>query len=232
MAMGTFVEGKVIDNGTGTATTAAFTNAFATGQLVAVMAAFDGSANTITSVTDSKGNTYVQVPGMSVTNGLNPGCGLDMWYAVVTAGGAAPTVTVNYNATGTNANVAVQYFNGFVGTPTLDKVHSQINASSTTATSGATAATTQAVELVIGLAAHAATTSAFTLGAGYTNLSTNNIALRANAMESLVTAATGAQTATFTIAAARVNAGGVATFYDAVAGGANNGAAFLSMLGA
>jgi len=61
---------------------------------------------------------------------------------------------------------------------------------------------------------HASTTSAFSLGSGYTNLTTNNVSARAVAMESKVVAATGAQTATFSIAAARVNIGGVVTFSD------------------
>jgi hypothetical protein len=214
-----FVEGQVIDNGTSVATTPAFTNSFAVGQLVVVCIAFDGGANAVTSVVDNAAvsNTYNLISTASVGNGTT--MYLATYYSIITTAKASPTVTVNYNSAATNADVCVQYFNGFVGTATLDKSVAQTNASSTTCTSGASAATTQSVELVVGMGVHISTTSAFTLGAGFTNLTTNNIAARAVAMESLVTASTGAQTANFSIAAARVNAGAVVTFYDNVGGG-------------
>lgn len=209
-----FVEGQVVDDITGVATTPAFTNAFAVGQLVVVTICCDTTANPVTNVTDNATipNTYTIVTNATVSNATNL-CQI-VYYSVITTAKASPTVTVVYNSTASNADVAVQYFNGFVGTATLDQAKSQVNASSTTATSGASGTTTQATELVVGMATHISTASAFTLGAGYTNLTTNNIAARAVAMESKVVASTGAQTATFTIAAARVNSGGVVTFYD------------------
>jgi hypothetical protein len=214
-----FVEGKAIDNSTGVATTAAFTNAFAVGQLVVVTIAFDGGANTVTSVTDNASvpNTYNLISGASAGNGST--MYLATYYAIITTAKSSPQVTVNYNSSGTNADVIAQYFNGFTGTPTLDKSQSSVNASSTTCTSGATSATTQATELIVGGGVHISTTSVFSLGTGYTNLTTNNISARAVAMESKVVSSTGAQTATFTIAAARVNTGAVTTFYDNAGGG-------------
>lgn len=211
-----FVEGKTIDSTTGSATTAAFTNTFAVKQLVVVTIAFDGGSNTVTSITDnaSTSNAYVLISNASVGNGTT--MYLATYYAVITTAVASAQVTVNYNSTGTNANVAVQYFNGFTTAPTLDQAHAQTNASSTTTTSGATSATAHAAELVVGMGVHISTTSAFSLGTGYTNLTTGNVAARAVAMESKVVSSRAAQTATFTIAAARVNAGAVATFYDAV----------------
>lgn len=208
-----FVEGKVVTNGTGVATTPAFTNAFVAGQLVVVNIIYDGGVTGLTtSVVDSKGNTYHQVGSFALADSAT--IAIDAWYAVITTGGAAPTVTVNFNSAATNVNVVVQYFNGFTGTPTLDKAKSQFNTSSTTVTSGASAATIVATELVVGLAGHAATVSAFSLGSGYTNLTQSSVANMQAAMESKMVYATGAQTATFTIAAARVNMGGVLTFYD------------------
>jgi hypothetical protein len=122
---------------------------------------------------------------------------------------------LNFNATSENCVLVVQHFNGFTGTPTLDKKSTSSNVSSTTITSGATATLAQAVELVIGLGIHASTTSLISLGAGYTNLTEVSIAAREAAMESKVVAATTAVTATFSIALARVNIGGVVTFYAA-----------------
>lgn len=224
-----FIEGQVIDNGTGIATTPAFTNAFAVGQLAVVTIAFDGGANTTTSVTDNATtpNTYTLISGSSVGNGTT--MYLATYWAKITTAKASPTVTVNYNSATTNADVCVQYFNGFVGTPTLDQSKSTVNTTSTTVTSGASSATTVAAELVVGAGVYISTATTFTLGAGYTNLTANNIAARAVAMESKVVAATGAQTATFTLGATRVNTGAVSTFYDAVGGGTT--AHNLTMLG-
>jgi hypothetical protein len=58
------------------------------------------------------------------------------------------------------------------------------------------------------------TATTFTLGSGYTNLTADNVSNEAVAMESKVVSSTGTQTATFTLGAARVNTGGVVTFYD------------------
>lgn len=214
-----FLEGQVANATASPVATPAFTNALAVGQLVVVYVTYDaGLAALTTSVTDSKGNTYINVPSFYALDATN-NMAIDCWYAVVTTGhtGAAPTVSVAFNAVSANANIVVQVFNGFVGTPTFDKKNTSVNASSTTATSGASAATTVAAELVVGGAVHTGTVSAYSLGAGYTNLTQSSVANRQAAMESKVVAATGAQTATFTIALARANIGGVATFYDLVA---------------
>lgn len=211
-----FVEGQSAANGTGVATTPAFTNTFALGQLVVVTIMFDGGANAVTSVVDnaSTSNTYTLISGASVGNGTT--LYQAVYYAVITHSKASPTVTVNFNSAATNAGAVVQYFNGFVGTPTLDKSHSSLNTTSTTVTSGASTATTYPIELVIGSGTYAGTATTFSLGTGYTNLTqlNNSTDTVYAAMESLLTSTTGAQTATFTLAVTKVNAGGVVTFYD------------------
>jgi hypothetical protein len=69
-------------------------------------------------------------------------------------------------------------------------------------------------QVVVGGFGHASTTSAFTAGSGYSNLVTQNVAAAAVAQESKIVAATGAQTATATIAASRAWGAIVATFQD------------------
>lgn len=214
-----FVQG-VVKNATATpAAFPAFGTAVAVGDLIVVLAGGDGGVTgTVVSVTDSLGNTYTQVPSFDFANAggtLN----MDAWYSVVTHAGSSNVVTVAFHDTLENFNGVVQHFNGFTATATLDKRSTSSNASSTTCTSGATATTTNANEIVIGMGIHASTTSAFSLGTGYTNLTQSNVSARATAMESKIVSATGAQTATFSIAAARVNMGGVLTFYDGAGGG-------------
>jgi hypothetical protein len=109
--------------------------------------------------------------------------------------------------------VAAQYFNGFTGTPTIDKSNGTAG-SSTTANPGTSATTTVANELVVVGAGHAGTASAFSLGSGYTNLTTVNQANAAVGQESKVISSTGTQTGTMTIAASRAWGAILATFYD------------------
>lgn len=218
-----FVEGKAVTNTSGTATTAAFTNTFALGQLVVVTVDYSTGTNVTTSVTDNATtpNTYTLISAASLGNGSS--VYQAVYWAKITTARASPTVTVNYNATSANAVMIVQYFNGFVGTPTLDQPKSTLNATSTTVTSGASSATTQAIELVVGMGSITENkTSTWTLGSGYTNLTSvgSSAALpRAGiAMESKIISSTGAQTATFTISVTDVSVGSVVTFYDAASG--------------
>lgn len=212
-----FVEGQIKDSGSSPATTSAFTANIGVGQLLVAYGCNDsGLSGQMTGVTDSKGNTWTQVPGMDTTNAV--GVSLDAWYCIPTTGGTGFTVSVAFNAANGNMNAIVQYFDGFTGTPTLDKVKTTADTGTpTTCTSGATATTTVADELVVGGAVHASSLSVFTAGSGYTNLTESPVAFREGAMESKVVSSTGAQTATFTIAAGRACIGGVATFYDDVA---------------
>jgi hypothetical protein len=91
--------------------------------------------------------------------------------------------------------------------------------SSVTANPGTTAATTNANELIVIGAGHGGTASAFSLGAGFTNLSTVNVANAAVGQESKVVASTGTQTGTMTIALSRTWQAGISTFYDNAGGG-------------
>lgn len=197
-------------------TTTAFGVTLGVGQLLVASTSDDSglATNGVTGVTCSDGTTLTRIPGASGAGSVS----LSMWYGVVVAGGASKTVAAAWNVGNTGRlTIAAQVFNGFTGTPTLDQV-STTGSTGTAVSSNATPATTQSAEIVVGGAAHAGTASAFSLGTGYTNLSTVNQANAAVAQESKVVAATGAQTATFTIAASRDWEAGVATFYDLVAG--------------
>lgn len=192
----------------------AFGSAVTAGNLIVVTTAdTSGATNGVTNVTDTGGNTYTQIMDTHGTNGFQ------MWYAVVATGGSSFQVSVTWD-TGFTSKIefVAQEFQGFTGTPTLDVSHFAPASGGTTSTapnSGATATTSQANELVVGGAQHSGSTSAFSLGTGYTNLGTVNSASCAVAQESKVVSSTGTQTAAFTIAASREWICGVATFYDA-----------------
>lgn len=223
-------QATVTGSGTTSPTTSgAFGVTLGASQLLVVTTADDSglSLNGVTGVTCSDGTVLTNIPTASGAGSVS----MNMWYGVIVAGGASKTIAVSWNVVNTGrVTFAAQSFNGFTGVPTLDQV-STTGSTGTAVSSNATPATTVAAELVVGGAAHASTISAFTLGTGYTNLGTQNVANAASAQESKVVAATGAQTATFTIAASRDWECGVATFYDLVGGGAAVSSVGMPMMG-
>lgn len=182
------------------------------GDLIVVTVGDDsGTEGVLTSVGDTGGNTYTKI----ADTGSNDTGTETIWYTEVVTGGASFHVIINATGGFARLTCAAQEFNGFVGTPTFDKVSALANGNSTAALSATSGTLTQAAELVVGGFTHYATVSAFSLGTGYTNLGTVNVANAAVAQESKIVAATTAVTAAATIAAAREWNAYVVTFYDA-----------------
>jgi len=185
--------------------------------LIVLFAMGDGGSLAIpavSNVTDTLANTFTEVPNFEFANVAGTQ-NMGVWYAVVTNAGSNDVITVTFNASAENFAGVVQQFTGFTGTATLDKMSTTTTATaSTTCAMGTTGVTTQANEVVIGGCEHASTASAFSLGTGYSNLTQISVAARQSAMQSKIISSTGAQTGKMTIAAARVNIGGIVTFYD------------------
>ncbi len=194
-----FVQSTTANATTTPAVTTAFAAATTAGNTIVVTISDDsGGLTAVTGVTDSKGNTYQRI---LIQDGVST---LQAWWCpAITGAGTTHTVSIAWNTAATGrVTAAAQEFGGFAAAPVVDRTI--VNAAtSTAATSTATAATTAANELVVGALSRAGTASAMSLGSGYTNLGTVNVANAGVAMESKVVAATGAQTATFTIAASR-----------------------------
>lgn len=212
-----FVSTGTVSDATGTATTTSL-GTTATGQLIVVSYADDSAGTTtFTSMTDNATtpNTYTAADSFRL-NAVT----YRLFYAVVTTANAAHTVRVNWStAAASRGTVVAQYFNGFTGVPTIDQATGGTGTGTSANTGITTGATINANEIVVVGAAHAATVSAFSLGAGYTNLGTVSVANAQIAQESKVVAATGTQTGVLTIAASRAWASSIATFYDLVAAG-------------
>ncbi len=188
------------------------------GNLLVAGITFDsGTLNTITGVTDSKGNTWVKAVELDATDLVG------IWYAANIVGGSAHTINIAYNdSVGDAISCVVQEFSGIATSSPLDKT-AIADGTSTAPNSGASAATTQADELVVGVAGWFGATTTASLGSGYSNLAQVAKANASTAMESKVVAATGAQTAAFTLAASRDWACAVATFKAASGGGGGGG---------
>lgn len=206
-----FVQSTTGNTTTSPTTTSAFGSSTTSGNLIVVTCSDDSALTTNgIAVTDSKGNTYTKV--IHAANAST----LSMWYSATITGGASHTVTATWSEAATGrVTVVAQEFSG--GYNTLDKSTSATG-SSTTPSSGATAATTVADEQVVGGVSRAGTASAISLGSGYTNLGTVNVADAGVGQESKAVSSTGAQTATFSIAASRAWVCGVLTFSGAASG--------------
>lgn len=136
-------------------------------------------ADTVTSVTDNAGNTYVAVPKRAVSTVVN--VGLEIWYS---AGAKAGATTITVTSNSTRAIVAWEFTN-IKTTGPLDNGTKVDNQAASTTPLGASIVTAQDRELVIatiivqnqvsGIHANSAFTNDQTaLGNGWAHLTSNN----------------------------------------------------------
>lgn len=215
---GAFVQSTTGNAVTSPTVTTAFASATTGTNLIFVVTSDDsGLTTSVTAVTDNKSNTYTKILHVAGTSSMS------VWYAKNIAGGSGHTVSVTWNEANTGrCAVAAQELSGLDTTAPLDKSTSATG-TSTAPSSGASAATVQADELVCGALSYGGTVTTTTLGSGYTNLGKVDVANTGVAAESKVVAATGAQTATFTLAASRTWLAAVVTFKAAGGGGGGGG---------
>lgn len=162
---------KVDENASSSATSLALTvpaSGVAAGQLLIVTGG-QSSLGTITSVTDSRGNTYaVDVTRATVA------CGSCIASCIVgTALQSGDTITVNFSGAATFCVAACHQFapaSGKVWQSGVDKTTSA-SSTSTTPSSGATATLSEADELCIGAVSFTNTTAGFEPDSGWTALS-------------------------------------------------------------
>lgn len=199
--------------GTGTYTTGAFAAAPTVGNTLFAMVSSDGNTNNITAISDTQGNTWTQDFIRQDTRAVS------IWRAPVTSAAAGMTVTVTYNgASSNNSGVIVQEFSSATAL-TLDQTKGGTGTSATP-TTGASAATTNANEVVIAGSVMTSTEASFTgAGAGYSNAVGVIVSAANVAMESAVISSTGAQTATFSWPTSRIYSALLATYYEAAGGG-------------
>jgi hypothetical protein len=193
------------------------------GKLAILRFGYQSDTVTISSVTDDAGNTWSVAVSVHSASGDNQTSAIA--YLVVPAGGlSGATVTITLSATSTLAG-HVAYFDSDTGWPSqatvLDKT-SGLNTGLVTAwTSNATATTTQADELLVGVAysGGAINGGTSTPGSGWTE---ENEQVLTNSGYELVTewqkvTSTGAYAATGTWSAAEIAACCIATFKTAAA---------------
>ena len=164
-----------------------YTAAQTAGNLNVVAVMWGDTTSTVSSVTDSKGNTYALAVGPTKATGLTSA----IYYAKNIAGGSN-TVTVKFNQTASYPNVNVLEYSGLDTANPLD-VRAAATGSGTTANSGS-ATTTSANELIVGAGNP---TSVFTAaGSGFTSRIINAFG---GISEDKIVSSTGSYNATATL---------------------------------
>jgi hypothetical protein len=138
-----FVQVKSTTQTSGTTVAIAYPAAQTAGNLNVVAVMWGDTTSTVSSVTDSKGNSYALAVGPTKATGLTSA----IYYAKNIAGGSN-TVTVKFNQSAGYPNVNVLEYSGLDTANPLD-VSAAATGSGTTANSGS-ATTTSANELIVG----------------------------------------------------------------------------------
>lgn len=178
--------------------TAALASSTTTGNTMVVCIATDGAtANDVTSVTDTAGNSYSRI---NSTYDVPDSDGIEWWIARNITGGASQIVTAHDSLSNLGSIVATEVS----GLPTSGNITdgyggtAAFTNSLTATTAGSTA---NAADIIFGAGSTAtAAANTWTVGSGYSNLTTTvgtNAGINL-AVESKVVAATGSQTATLT----------------------------------
>jgi len=201
----TLVQSNAVEgSGVGSVSTAFLSNSTA-GNLLIAFVRMSTTTQTVT-VSDTRGNTYADAV-------LQPqsadGHQIHIFYAPNVRGGAN-TVTARFSASNNHPWLAVYEYSGLKA---LDRTaHAQGN--NTAPTSGATAATTSANELVfVGLGLPSSYAGSVTAGSGFTlGVEDANLNGSRGATEQSIVASTGAYVGAFTLSGARNWSCAVATF--------------------
>ena len=138
-----FVQSNSATANSGTSIAIPYNSLQIAGDLNVVAVMSGDTTSSISSVTDSKSNTYTRAVGPTTTTGLQQ----SIYYAKNIAGGSN-TVTVKFNSSASYPNVNVTEYNGLSTANPLD-VTAAASGSGTTASSGS-ATTTSVNELIVG----------------------------------------------------------------------------------
>lgn len=178
-----------------------------------VVGTTDGPIANLSTPTDTSGNVYQLLA--TIDGGWTIKMKLWACYDIATSAGVN-TVTMNDSFSLTN--MFIFEVAGLATSLAFDKQASAQQGSATALSSGNTATTTNANELLLGITGNANTLSLLpTIGAGYSNLQTTGSTNMWGGSEEAVVGSTGAQAATFTLPANATNSTtAIFTFSDTI----------------
>jgi hypothetical protein len=174
-------------------------NNITTGNLLILVAGLDGAARSVSSVTDTAGNTWTLVESVASPNAPTSSY-VSLWYTVVSAGGGTrPTITANLSA-GNNHGLILREYSGLTATPVDVTENAAANSTVSSFTSDTTSTPSQADSLVVGAAMVRSTSSSYTASSGGSFTNTAEVGLnyvKVLAQDKIITAASG-QASSFT----------------------------------
>lgn len=176
------------------------------------------TATTISSVTDSAGNTYTEA-GSARSIDSSAGSIADIWYARNSASGAT-SVTITPSASVTSGGAVIWEFSGASTSAPFDQVGVLNSQASSATPSGSPVTTASAVEVIVSLVAVAGNVSGINSGNAFTNDST----LKGNGWAHFITSSTGTYTAQWSQNPAGTYASSTASFKAASTTGSGGGA--------
>jgi hypothetical protein len=173
----------------GTVTTAAFNRPVTLGNLMVVWIWYKSTAQTVTGVTDSAGNSYQRAVGPTAGAGTMAGFQQEIWFAKGINGGSNFTVTATFTAQATfEKSISAHEYSGASASDPLDVTSAAIGA---TANASSGTATTSTARLIFGAAIFAGSGAA---GPGFMRRSS----LKNNVTEDGPITSLGSAAATFT----------------------------------
>lgn len=216
IAFVTSASGNNYSGSNGTPAAAAFV-ATAGHLIVVAIRYFQGAGETITSVTDTAGNTYQVAPGAVHTDG--GGNHIELWYAMNISGHATNVVTANMSATVPYWSLVAAEYSGLATTSAFDAATSGEEVLGGTDVVSGAFSTAQADELIFAGATVNAASGVWSVGTGLTTVrdqdSQNVTAIADKIVSSTQASVTATMTSTLTTAKMIV----VATFKAAAGGG-------------
>jgi chitodextrinase len=170
----------------------AYTNAQTAGNTNVVVVGWGDTAQTIQSVTDTKGNVYAPAAGPTIN--ASGGLTQTIYYAtnIAAAPAGGNTVTVTFSGAAAFPDVRVLEYSGVDTVTPIDVVSTSTGSGGTSSTTAV--ATTNAVDLLFG--ANVVATSTTGAGSGFTN---RLISTDGNIVEDRLVTATGSYSATATL---------------------------------
>lgn len=190
--MGTLVQ--TINPATSTGTITATLAATLLGSLILVFIGTSALTDTVSTVTDNAGNTYIKAYGVASGTGGDTEC----WYSI----NSNPTtsVVVTFSASVTTKSVFVREYSGMSKTSTCFDRTVSTNGSGTAVSTGASSTTRDAKELVVCSCSCLGTNPTNSVGAGFGNYASQALLAGASlhSIEDLTVSTVGTQTGLMT----------------------------------
>ena len=147
-----------------------FNSQVSSGNLIITWVSYNSTSQSVSSVTDNKGNNYVKAVGPTTGSGALSGWRQELWYARNVVGGSALSVSANFNATfNAQKSITAHEYSGLDPASPLDATSAAVTSSANASTPAVSISVPN--ELIFGAALMQGTANA---GSGFIKRSSLN----------------------------------------------------------